>query len=230
MSRAKTGAAAPHPTHHLVWQLLARAPGAASWACSFGASWCSATAWRRRIPHACALRRLRRASSRRCGQLYPPAARQDCGSGSIASHYRALLTRPQIGSGGRLQRRRSELWWWPRGAAYERHQTSAYGPRSSANVETSSLHHCIVGALCSLWLSLLGSGQVSLKNQLRYFCCQFDGSRSAGMVRTHWQISAASWAPLHVHQPTTGSFETRTRCHLTTRVTYINRAAAERSS
>ncbi len=140
MSRAKTGAAAPHPTHHLVWGLLARARGAASWACSFGASWCSATAWRSRIPHACAPRRLRRASSRRCGQLYPPAARQDCGSSSIASHYRALLTRPQIGSGGRLLRRRSELWWCPRGAAYERHQTSAHEPRSSANVETSSLH------------------------------------------------------------------------------------------
>ena len=29
----------------------------------------------------------------------------------IASRYRALLTRPQIGSGGRLLRRRSELWW-----------------------------------------------------------------------------------------------------------------------
>ena len=37
----------------------------------------------------------------------------------------------------------------------------------------------------------------------------FDGSRSAGMVRTHWQISATSWAPLHVHQPTMGSFDTR---------------------
>ena len=53
---------------------------------------------------------------------------------------RALLTRPQIGSGGRLLRRRSELWWWPRGAAYERHQTSAHEPRSSANVEASSSH------------------------------------------------------------------------------------------
>jgi len=109
MSRAKTGAAAPHPTHHLVWRLLARARGAASWAGSFGASWCSATAWRSRIPHACALRRLRRASNHRCGQLYPPAARQDCGSGSIGSRCRALLTRPQIGSGVRLLRRRSEL-------------------------------------------------------------------------------------------------------------------------
>ena len=140
MSRARTGAAAPNPTHHLVWRLLARARGAASWAGSFGASWCSATVLRRRIPHACASRRLRRASNRRCGQLYPPAARQDCSSGSIASRCRALLTRPQIGSGGRLLRRRSELWWWPRGAAYERHQTSAHEPRSSANVETSSPH------------------------------------------------------------------------------------------
>jgi len=30
---------------------------------------------RSRIPHACTPRRLRRASNRRCGQLYPPAAR-----------------------------------------------------------------------------------------------------------------------------------------------------------
>ena len=140
MSRAKTGAAAPHPTHHLVWRLLARAQSAASWAGSFGASWCSADVGRSLIPHACALRRLQRASNRRCSQLYPPAARQDCGSGGIASRCRALLTRPQIGSGGRLLRRRSELWWWPRGAAYERHQISAHEPRSSANVETSSLH------------------------------------------------------------------------------------------
>ena len=139
-SRARTGAAAPHSTHHLLWGWVARARGVASWARSFGASCCSATVGRSRIPHACALRRLRRASNRRCGQLYPPAARQDCGSGSIASRCRALLTRPQIGSGGRLQRRRSELWWWPRGAAYERHKISAHEPRSSANVETSSLH------------------------------------------------------------------------------------------
>ena len=109
MSRAKTGAVAPHPTHHLVWRLLARARGAASWAGSFGASWCSAGGGRSRIPHACALRRLRRASNRRCGQLYPPAARQDCRGSSIGSRCCALLTRPQIGSGGRLLRRRSEL-------------------------------------------------------------------------------------------------------------------------
>jgi len=140
MSRARTGAAAPHSTHHLVWGWLARVRGAASWACSFGASWCSATAWRRLIPHARALRRLRRASNRGAGKLYPPAARQDCRGSSIASRCRALLTRPQIGGRGRLLRRRSELWWWPRGAAYDRHQISAHEPRSSANVETSSLH------------------------------------------------------------------------------------------
>ena len=52
----------------------------------------------------------------------------------------SMMSDRQIGSGGRLLRRRSELWWWPRGAAYDRHQISAHGTRSSANVETSSLH------------------------------------------------------------------------------------------
>ena len=142
MSRARTGAAAKHPTHHLVWGWLARARGAASWACSFGASWCSATAWRRLIPHACALRRLRRASNQRCGQLYPPAARQDCSSGSSASRHRALLTRPPIGSGGeRFLRRRSELWWRSRCAAKnDRQQIAARGSRSGGSAETSSVH------------------------------------------------------------------------------------------
>ena len=138
MSRARTGAAAKHPTHHLVWGWLARRRGAASWAGSFGASWCSADVGRSLIPHACALRRLQRASNRRCSQLYPPAARQDCSSGSIASRYRALLAPSQIGSGGRLQRRRSDLWWWPRGKANDRHQISAHRPRISANARTSS--------------------------------------------------------------------------------------------
>jgi len=100
MRRAREGAVAPQP-----------ASSGLGLVCSFGASWCSATRVRSRIPRACAPRRLWRASSRRCGQFYPPAARQDCSSGSIASRCRALLTRPQIGSSGSLLRRRSELWW-----------------------------------------------------------------------------------------------------------------------
>ena len=39
----------------------------------------------------------------------------------------SMMSDRQIGSGGRLLRRRSELWWWPRGAAYDRHQISAHG-------------------------------------------------------------------------------------------------------
>ena len=64
------------------------------------------------------------------------------GKQSTASRYRTLLTREQIGSGGRLLRGRSELWWWPRGAAYDRHQIPAHGPRSSANLETSYIAPC----------------------------------------------------------------------------------------
>jgi hypothetical protein len=81
---------------------------------------------------------MRHASSRRCGQLVPPAARQDCSSGSSASRHRALLTRPQIGSGGeRFLRRHSELWWWPRGAAKnDRQQIAAHGSRTGGSAET----------------------------------------------------------------------------------------------
>ena len=49
MSRAGAGAVAPQPAPRLVWGWFARARGAASWACSSGASWCSATRLRSRI-------------------------------------------------------------------------------------------------------------------------------------------------------------------------------------
>ena len=49
MRRARAGAVAPQPAPRLVWGWLARARGAASWACSSGASWCSATRLRSRI-------------------------------------------------------------------------------------------------------------------------------------------------------------------------------------
>ena len=140
MSRAEAGAAAPYLAQNLVWGLLARARGVAARVCSFVAVWCSTTLLRRRFPRSRTSRRPSRASSRHCGQLYPPAAGQDCSSGGIASRQRTLLSQPQICSGGRLLRRRSEQSWCTCGVANDLRKTSAYGLRSSANVETSSLH------------------------------------------------------------------------------------------
>ena len=144
MSRAGAGAVAPQPAPRLVWGWFARARGAASWACSCGASWCSATRLRSRIDPAgmCTAPALAARIEPPLRPARPARSAADCSSGSSASRHRALLTRPPIGSGGeRFLRRRSELWWWLRCAAKnDRQQIAARGSRSGGSAETSSVH------------------------------------------------------------------------------------------
>ena len=144
MRRAGAGAVAPQPAPRLVWGWFARARGAASWPCSSGASWCSATRLRSWTDTAGICTSAARA------RIEPPLrpARPACSAAGLQQRQqRQPPSRAAHAAADRQQRverflrRRSELWWWSRCAAKnDRQQIAARGSRSGGSAETSSVH------------------------------------------------------------------------------------------